>query len=161
MKGSVIIIGPAHPYAADSETTFDQRLAREFIQEGYDCVIYSFSLQYPLLPLSPERPNIPANHRRKDSLHPLSRINSINLRSTGGPLAPELRRRRPDIIVVRFWLPFMGPALGTILRKSVGHSRQRSADETDRKSGPISSPSRTMSSPTRRDQATHRLLVIS
>lgn len=25
---------------------------------------------------------------------------------------------RPDIIVVRYWLPFMGPALGTILRKT-------------------------------------------
>jgi len=29
----------------------------------------------------------------------------------------ELRKLRPDVIVVRFWLPFMGPALGTILRQ--------------------------------------------
>ena len=28
----------------------------------------------------------------------------------------RIRRERPDLIVVRFWLPFMGPALGTILR---------------------------------------------
>ena len=29
----------------------------------------------------------------------------------------QLRNERPDIIVVRYWIPFMGPALGTILRK--------------------------------------------
>jgi glycosyltransferase involved in cell wall biosynthesis len=28
----------------------------------------------------------------------------------------ELRRLKPDLIVVRFWLPLMGPALGSILR---------------------------------------------
>ncbi|HQZ76250.1 MAG TPA: glycosyltransferase, partial [Chitinophagaceae bacterium] len=29
----------------------------------------------------------------------------------------KLRKERPDMIIVRFWLPFMGPALGTILRR--------------------------------------------
>ncbi len=28
----------------------------------------------------------------------------------------EIKKLRPDIIVVRYWLPFMGPCLGTILR---------------------------------------------
>jgi glycosyltransferase involved in cell wall biosynthesis len=28
----------------------------------------------------------------------------------------ELKKLKPDLIVVRYWLPFMGPALGTILR---------------------------------------------
>jgi glycosyltransferase involved in cell wall biosynthesis len=28
----------------------------------------------------------------------------------------ELKKIKPDIIVVRYWLPFMGPCLGTILR---------------------------------------------
>ena len=37
----------------------------------------------------------------------------------------ELKKLRPDIIVVRYWLPFMGPCLGTILRrvKKNGHTR--------------------------------------
>jgi glycosyltransferase involved in cell wall biosynthesis len=29
----------------------------------------------------------------------------------------ELNKLKPDLIVVRYWLPFMGPCLGTILRK--------------------------------------------
>ncbi len=29
----------------------------------------------------------------------------------------RLRKKAPDLIVVRYWLPFMGPALGTILRR--------------------------------------------
>jgi len=29
----------------------------------------------------------------------------------------ELRKLKPDLVVVRYWLPFMGPSLGTILRQ--------------------------------------------
>jgi histidinol-phosphate phosphatase family protein len=112
-KGSVVIIGPGHPLRGGL-ATFDQRLAVEFIQEGYDCRIYSFSLQYPsfLFPGTTQYSTEPP----PAGLTILSRINSIN------PLnwlivGNELRKMRPDIIVVRYWLPFMGPALGTILRR--------------------------------------------
>jgi len=113
MNGSVIILGPGHPLRGGL-ATFNQRLARAFIQEGYDCHIYSFSLQYPsfLFPGSSQYTDEPA----PEGLTIHSRVNSIN------PLnwwlvGEELRRRRPDIIVVRYWLPLMGPALGTILRR--------------------------------------------
>jgi glycosyltransferase involved in cell wall biosynthesis len=113
MKGSVVIIGPAHPLRGGL-ATFDQRLAREFIREGYDCRIFSFSLQYPsfLFPGTTQYSTEPP----PEGLTILSRINSINpfnWRSVG----KELRRDRPDLIVVRYWLPLMGPALGTILRQ--------------------------------------------
>src|SRR6185312_11059178 len=112
-KGSVVIIGPAHPLRGGL-ATFDQRLAREFLQQGYECLIYSFSLQYPsfLFPGTTQYSSDPP----PEGLTILPRINSIN------PLnwlsvGEELRRRKPDILVVRYWLPFMGPALGTILRR--------------------------------------------
>ncbi len=37
----------------------------------------------------------------------------------------ELRRLAPDLIIARFWIPFMGPALGSILRiaRCNGHTR--------------------------------------
>jgi len=112
-KGSVVIIGPAHPLRGGL-ATFDQRLAREFLQQGYECLIYSFSLQYPsfLFPGTTQYSSDPP----PEGLAILPRINSIN------PLnwlsvGEELRRRKPDILVVRYWLPFMGPALGTILRR--------------------------------------------
>lgn len=113
MKGSVIIIGPGHPLRGGL-ATFDQRLATEFIQEGYDCPIYSFSLQYPsfLFPGTTQYTTEPA----PAGLTILSRINSVNPFNWFS-VGEELRRLRPDIIVVRYWLPVMGPALGTILRR--------------------------------------------
>src|SRR5258708_20275116 len=126
MKGSVIMIGPAHPLRGGL-ATFDQRLATEFIREGYDCTIYSFSLQYPsfLFPGTTQYSSEPA----PEGLTIRSLINSINP-FNWWRVGRILRKLRPDIIVVRFWLPFMGPALGTILRqvrKSDGHPRQRGA----------------------------------
>ena len=43
----VIIIGPAHPLRGGGITTFNERLARQFQDEGHRASIYSFSLQYP------------------------------------------------------------------------------------------------------------------
>jgi len=110
---NIIIIGPAHPLRGGL-ATFDQRLAKEFLDEGFDCSIYSFSLQYPsfLFPGTTQYSTEPA----PQDIKIFSKINSIN------PLnwikvGNELKKLRPDIIVVRYWLPFMGPALGTILRK--------------------------------------------
>jgi len=109
----VIIIGPGHPLRGGL-ATFNQRLAKEFIQSGYDCSIYSFSLQYPsfLFPGKTQYSDEPAPvgltiHSAINSINPLNWIKVGN----------RLKRERPDIIVVRFWLPFMGPALGTILRR--------------------------------------------
>ena len=42
----VIIIGPAHPLRGGL-ATFNERLARQFMQEGADTTIFTFSLQYP------------------------------------------------------------------------------------------------------------------
>jgi glycosyltransferase involved in cell wall biosynthesis len=109
----VLIIGPAHPLRGGGLTTFNQRLAREFIAQGDECSIVSFSLQYPsfLFPGSSQYTTEPA----PEGLHIHSLINSIN------PLnwmvvGQKLKSWKPDLVVVRYWLPFMGPALGTILR---------------------------------------------
>jgi glycosyltransferase involved in cell wall biosynthesis len=122
MQGNVVILGPAYPLRGGGMTTFNQRLAREFITEGYSCPIWSFSLQYPsfLFPGSSQYSTDPA----PEGLTILPRINSINPFSWWS-VGEELRRLRPDIIVVRYWLPFMGPALGTILRRvrKNGHTR--------------------------------------
>ncbi|HTI10693.1 MAG TPA: hypothetical protein VL832_19120, partial [Puia sp.] len=113
MNGHVVIIGPGHPLRGGL-ASFDQRLATEFIREGYDCPIYSFSLQYPsfLFPGTTQYTTEPA----PAGLTILSRINSVNPFNWFS-VGEELRRKKPDLIVVRYWLPVMGPALGTILRR--------------------------------------------
>jgi glycosyltransferase involved in cell wall biosynthesis len=109
----VIIIGPGHPLRGGL-ATFNQRLAKEFISNGNDCSIYSFSLQYPsfLFPGKTQYSDEPAPEGI--TIHTvINSINPLNWFRIGN----RLRKERPDIIVVRFWLPLMGPALGTILRK--------------------------------------------
>ncbi len=109
----IIIIGPAHPLRGGL-ATFNQRLAKEFIDEGDECSIYSFSLQYPsfLFPGKTQYSNEPAPAGLK-IISAINSINPLNWIKVGN----HLKKERPDIIVVRYWLPFMGPALGTILRK--------------------------------------------
>jgi glycosyltransferase involved in cell wall biosynthesis len=111
----VVIIGSAHPLRGGGITTFNQRLAKEFIDEGYSCVIYSFSLQYPsfLFPGKTQYTDEPApeNIAIRSVINSVNPINWIRV----GNL---LKKERPDVIVVRYWLPFMGPAFGTILRRA-------------------------------------------
>lgn len=109
----VIILGPAHPLRGGL-ATFNHRLAEEFIREGHDCSLLSFSLQYPSI-LFPGKTQY-SDDPPPPNLLIRSLINSVNpltWLSTGG----KIRKERPDLIVVRFWLPFMGPALGTVLRE--------------------------------------------
>ncbi len=109
----VIIIGPAHPLRGGGITTFNERLARQFQNEGHHTSIYSFSLQYPGF-LFPGKSQFTEEPAPKDlDIH--TRINSINpfnWLSVGS----EIKKLKPDIVVVRYWIPLMGPCLGTILR---------------------------------------------
>ena len=109
----LVIIGPAHPLRGGL-ATFNQRLAKQFNDEGHSCSIYSFSLQYPsfLFPGKTQFTDEPAPenlviHAVINSINPLNWIRIGN----------RLKKEKPDMIIVRFWLPFMGPALGTILRR--------------------------------------------
>ena len=113
MQKRVVIIGPAYPLRGGL-ATFDQRLAQEFGAEGDQCEIVSFSLQYPSL-LFPGKTQYSTDEAPKDiTIHSLiNSVNPVNWLKVGY----WLRDQRPDIVVVRYWIPFMGPALGTILRR--------------------------------------------
>jgi glycosyltransferase involved in cell wall biosynthesis len=109
----IIIIGPAHPLRGGL-ATFNQRLAKQFQDEGHECAIVSFSLQYPgfLFPGTTQYSTDPAPEGI--TIHTLiNSVSPLNWMRTG----KRLKKWKPDIVVVRYWLPFMGPALGTILRQ--------------------------------------------
>ena len=118
----VIIIGPAHPLRGGGITTFNERMARQFQNEGHRTSIYSFSLQYPdfLFPGKSQFTNEPAPadldiHTKINSVNPLNWLQVGN----------EIKNLEPDIVIVRYWIPLMGPCLGTILRiiKKNKHTR--------------------------------------
>ena len=108
----VIIIGPAHPLRGGL-ASFNERLARQFQSQGFNTSIYTFSLQYPSF-LFPGTTQYSTEPKPLD-LNIKVCINSINPFSWI-KVGLELKKIQPDIIVVRYWLPFMGYCLGTILR---------------------------------------------
>ncbi len=113
MTSSIIIIGPAHPLRGGL-ASYDERLAKEFIDKGFDTSIYTFSYQYPsfLFPGKTQYSSEPAPANIPIKIK-INSINPFNWISVGN----EIKKLRPDIVVVRYWLPFMGPCLGTILRR--------------------------------------------
>ncbi|OON68422.1 glycosyltransferase [Hymenobacter sp. CRA2] len=108
----VVIIGPAYPLRGGL-ATYNERLARAFREAGDEVHIVTFSLQYPefLFPGTTQYSSSPA----PADLDIEVSINSVNPLSWWR-VGQKLRRERPDLVVFRFWLPFMGPALGTIAR---------------------------------------------
>lgn len=117
----IAIIGPAHPLRGGL-ASYNERLAREFQQGADEVTLYSFSLQYPsfLFPGTTQYSGEPA----PEDLRILSCINSINP-FNWWRIGNKIKKNKPDIVIVRYWLPFMGPCLGTILRriKTNQHSR--------------------------------------
>jgi glycosyltransferase involved in cell wall biosynthesis len=108
----IIIIGPAYPLRGGL-ASYDERLAKEFAGQGFDTTIYTFSYQYPsfLFPGTTQYSTEPA-----PAISIKVKINSVNP-FNWITVGNELKKLNPDIIVVRYWLPFMSPCLGTILRR--------------------------------------------
>ena len=117
----IVICGPAHPYRGGI-AAYNERMAQQFIREGDAAAIFTFSLQYPSF-------LFPGKTQYDDSYAPagvsitraINSVNPLNWLDTG----LRLRRTKPDMIILRYWLPFMGPALGIIARivRSNGHTR--------------------------------------
>ena len=109
----IIIIGPAHPLRPGGITTFNERLCKAFNDSGNQCSIWSFSLQYPsfLFPGTSQFTTAPAP-KNINIVTAINAINPLNWFSVGH----KIKALKPDLVVVRFWLPFFGPCLGTILR---------------------------------------------
>ena len=109
---NIIIIGPAHPLRGGL-ASYNERLAREFKIEGHHVDLYTFSLQYPqfLFPGTTQFSSEPAPIDL--SIHIL--INSINP-FNWIKIGTKIKNSNTHLVIVRYWLPFMGPCLGTILR---------------------------------------------
>lgn len=117
----IIIVGPAYPYRGGI-SAFGERLANEYREQGHDVEMYTFTLQYPsfLFPGKTQYSDGPAPEglsitRRINSVNPLNWISVGN----------EIARKRPDLLITNFWLPFMAPCQGMIERRvrRNGHTR--------------------------------------
>jgi len=123
----VVIIGPAYPLRGGL-ATYDERLARAFQEAGDAVRIVTFSLQYPNV-LFPGQTQFSteAGPADLDIEVSLNSVNPLSWLSVGR----KLRAERPDLVIFRFWLPFMGPALGTVARLVRGNGHTRVVAITD------------------------------
>ena len=124
---NVVIIGPAYPLRGGL-ATYNERLARAFKENGDAVRIVTFSLQYPnfLFPGQTQF-STEAGPVDLDIEVSLSSVNPFSWLAVGR----KLRAERPDLVVFRFWLPFMGPALGTVARLVRGNGYTRVVAITD------------------------------
>lgn len=106
-------MGTAHPFRGGL-ASYNERLAKQFQDEGHDVEIYTFTTQYPnfLFPGKSQYSEEPAPKDLKIT-RKVSSVNPFNWIKVGN----EIRRAKPDILIFKYWLPFMGPCFGTIARK--------------------------------------------
>jgi D-inositol-3-phosphate glycosyltransferase len=109
---NICSIGPAYPYRGGI-ASFNDRLAKQFYAEGHNIEIVTFSLQYPRF-LFPGKTQYTDGPAPEDTIitRMINSINPFNWISTG----LEIKKRKPDILLIRYWLPFMAPCFGTLAR---------------------------------------------
>ena len=99
-----------------------ETMAREFQRRGYEVDILTFTLQYPSL-------LFPGKSQTVDTPAPVDlriqrRVSTINP-FTWWSVGRELCKAQPDIVLMKYWTPFMAPCFGSIARlaRKNGHTR--------------------------------------
>ncbi len=108
----IAIVGPAHPYRGGLASIMET-MAREYQARGYEVRILTFTLQYPslLFPGKSQTVTTPA----PEDLTIERRVSTINP-FTWWSVGRELCRMQPDIVLMKYWTPFMAPCFGSIAR---------------------------------------------
>lgn len=107
----ISIIGSAYPLRGGGIATFNERLARAYMEKGEKVTIHTFSLQYPsiLFPGKTQYSEEPPPHDLNIKVQ-INSINPINWICKGRAIKKEMA----DLVIIRYWIPFMGPCLGTL-----------------------------------------------
>lgn len=120
-KLNITLLGPAHPYRGGLAIIM-QTMARVFQREGHRVDLKTFSVQYPqwLFPGKSQFVDTPAPADLRIE-RCVSTVNPFNWLRMGR----RIRRERPDIVLLKYWTPFMAPCFGTIARlaRRNGHTR--------------------------------------
>jgi len=110
-KRKIAIVGSAYPLRGGGIATFNERMAKAFLENGDEVKIYTFSLQYPSF-LFPGKTQY-SNEDPPEELDIEVLVNSINP-FNWIKAGRYLKEQKPDLVILRYWIPFMAPCLGTI-----------------------------------------------
>jgi glycosyltransferase involved in cell wall biosynthesis len=108
----VVILGSAHPLRGGL-ANYNHRLAQAYRQQGKSVKIITFSLQYPsfLFPGKTQYSDEPP----PEGLDIAVELNSVNPLSWI-KVGRMIKKLKPGLLIIKFWIPFMGPSLGTVAR---------------------------------------------
>lgn len=108
----IILIGTAYPYRGGL-ASFNERLMSQFQNEADEVEIKTFTLQYPSI-LFPGKTQFSSSENLNN--FPIERcVNSINL-FNWIKVGRKIKRENPDIVIIKYWMPFMSPCFGTMAR---------------------------------------------
>lgn len=109
----IVIVGPAWPFRGGI-AQLNESLATELSKAAYRVSIVNFTTQYPsfLFPGKSQftdaaRPEALTIDRMLSSVNPMTWFRSARF----------IARQEPDLVIVRYWMPFMAPSLGMLARR--------------------------------------------
>ena len=108
----IVILGTAWPFRGGL-AAFNERLAKQFVQDGHEVEVVTFTLQYPSF-LFPGKTQY-SSEVAPDGLKIVREINSCN------PLnwikvGKRLKREAPELLISCYWMAFFAPCYGIIQR---------------------------------------------
>lgn len=108
----IILLGTSWPFRGGL-ATFNERLAKQFMAEGHDVEIWTFTLQYPSF-LFPGKTQY-SNEQAPEGIAIRRELNSCNpfnwIR-----VGKAIKKAAPDLLICCYWMSFFAPAYGLISR---------------------------------------------
>ena len=117
----IVILGTSWPYRGGL-ATFNERLAKQFVSEGNEVEIWTFTLQYPSF-LFPGKTQYTEEAAPEDLIirRKLNSCNPFNWIRVGR----EIRKAAPDLLICCYWMSFFAPAFGVISKIASKNDKTR------------------------------------
>ena len=117
----IILLGTAWPYRGGL-ATFNERLAKQFVSEGHEVEVWTFTLQYPSF-LFPGKTQYTTEPAPEDLIirRELNSCNPFNWLRVGR----AIRKAAPDLLICCYWMSFFAPAYGLVSRMAKKNGKTR------------------------------------
>lgn len=110
----VAFLSTFYPYRGGI-AQFNAQLFRHFEKTDAELKAWNFSLQYPSI-LFPGTSQYVNEKDKADPIPNQRTLNSINPFSYLST-AKQIKAYQPDLLIMRYWMPFFAPALGTVAKQ--------------------------------------------